>query len=73
MSDVEEGDVVVTSGFDQVFPPSIPVGTIFDISKSRYGVFRDATVVPFEDMAELQEVLVLLSRVEPAVSGSAEE
>ncbi|MBN1282970.1 MAG: rod shape-determining protein MreC [Proteobacteria bacterium] len=60
VSDIREGDVVVTSGFDTVFPPGIPIGTVKDVSTSRYGVFTGATVVPFENMAELQEVLVVI-------------
>jgi len=60
ISDVADGDVVVTSGFDRVFPSGIPVGSVTDIKKERYGIFLEANVVPFENMAELQEVLVLL-------------
>lgn len=60
-SDIEEGDIVVTSGLDGVFPPGIPIGTAHDIRLSRYGVFREANVIPFENMAEAQEVLVLLA------------
>jgi len=60
VSDVKDDDVVVTSGFDQVYPPGIPVGTINEVVGSNYGVFKSADVVPFEDFAELSEVLVLL-------------
>lgn len=58
-SDVREGDVVVTSGLDRIFPPGIPVGTLHELKITPYGVFKEAVVVPFEDMAELQEVAVL--------------
>lgn len=61
-SDVHEDDVVVTSGLDAVFPPGIPIGTVHDLRLSRYGVFREANVVPFEEMAELQEIAVILSQ-----------
>jgi len=61
MSDVKEGDVVVTSGLDQVFPPGLPVGTIHNVKNSKYGVFQEAEVVPFENFQELQEVVVLLT------------
>ena len=61
VSDVHDGDLAVTSGLDGVFPAGIPIGTVSDISASRYGVFTEATVVPFENMAELQEVLVVES------------
>lgn len=61
VSDIRDGDVVVTSGFDQVFPPGIPIGTVRDVGTSRYGVFTKADVIPFEDMSELQQVLVIKS------------
>jgi len=61
VSDIRDGDVVVTSGFDRIFPPGIPVGEVRDIVTSKYGVFTKANVVPFEDMAELQEVLVIVN------------
>ena len=64
VSDIRDGDVVVTSGFDRIFPPGIPVGTVRDIATSRYGVFTNANVVPFENMPELQEVLVIMSGAE---------
>jgi rod shape-determining protein MreC len=60
VSDVKDEDVVVTSGFDQIYPPGIPVGTIHNVVGSNYGVFKSADVAPFEDFAELGEVIVLL-------------
>ncbi|OGQ22382.1 MAG: rod shape-determining protein MreC [Deltaproteobacteria bacterium RIFCSPHIGHO2_02_FULL_44_16] len=58
-SDIQEGDVVVTSGFDGVFPEGLPVGTITHLETSSLGIFRKADIVPFENFAEVQEVLVL--------------
>jgi len=63
-SDIQDGDTVVTSGLDGIFPPGIPVGTVHDLKLSQYGIFREAGVVPFEDMAELQDVAVVLSKAE---------
>lgn len=62
VSDIRNGDVVVTSGFDRIFPAGIPIGTVSDLRTTHFGVFKDAVVVPFENMAELQEVMVLLSK-----------
>lgn len=73
VSDIRDGDVVVTSGLDRAFPSGIPVGTVHDMEKNRYGVFREASVVPFEDMAELQEVLVILNRTDAASLPAAAE
>ena len=67
-SDVREGDVLVTSGLDRIFPPGIPIGTLHELKSTEYGVFKEAVVVPFEDMAELQEVMVLSRQMEMAWS-----
>lgn len=72
VSDIKEGDVVVTSGFDQVFPPGIPMGSVREVSASRYGAFTEATLEPFEAMEELQEVMVLLNAM-PQEAGQAAE
>ena len=68
VSDVREGDVLVTSGLDRIFPPGIPVGTLHGLKTTPYGVFKEAVVVPFEDMAELQEVMVLSRQSNVALS-----
>lgn len=70
VSDIRDDDVVVTSGFDQVYPPGIPVGTVHNIVGSSYGVFKRADVVPFEDFAELEEVLILKKPTESIEEGS---
>jgi rod shape-determining protein MreC len=60
-SDVSDGDVVMTSGLDRVFPAGIPVGTVKDVETNETGVFRGARVVPFVDLQELKTVVVLRS------------
>lgn len=72
VSDIRDGDVVVTSGFDRVFPPGIPIGTVREVVTTRYGVFTKADVVPFEDMSELQQVLVIISPATAEVASRAE-
>jgi rod shape-determining protein MreC len=58
-SDVVEGDVVTTSGLDQLFPRGIPVGTIQKVEGSPSGIFKNADVVPFVDLSQMKEVVVL--------------
>lgn len=60
VSDVRQNDVVVSSGLDGILPSGLPIGTIHHITSSKYGIFKEAEVVPFENFQELQEVLVLL-------------
>jgi len=58
-SDIVSGDVVLTSGLDQLFPKGIPVGTIQKIEGSQSGIFKNADIVPFVDLSQLKEVIVL--------------
>lgn len=59
VSDVNDGDVVVTSGLDKLFPAGIPVGTLTEVENTTSGIFRDAKVVPFVDLSSARNVLVL--------------
>ncbi|MDI6699394.1 MAG: rod shape-determining protein MreC [Candidatus Saccharicenans sp.] len=53
-----EGDEVITSGFDRVFPPGLRVGKILQIS-SQEGIFKKIIVKPYFDIRELELVAVL--------------
>ena len=57
--DVEEGDIIVTSGTDGVFPPGLVVGQVSEVERKTTGMFQAAEVVPAVDMTRLEEVLVL--------------
>lgn len=57
--DVKTGDVLVTSGLDQLFPPGIPVGYISRIDKKGTTHFQEIEVTPFVDTRRTEEVLVV--------------
>ncbi|MBB5021449.1 rod shape-determining protein MreC [Desulfurispira natronophila] len=54
-----EGDLVFTSGIDQVFPSGMPVGRISDIRPDT-DLFVKGEIKPFVDVNRLEEVLVLI-------------
>lgn len=56
---VKEGDVVITSGFDDLFPGGIPVGYVTKVSKRESGFFQFIEVTPFQDITSLDEVIVV--------------
>jgi rod shape-determining protein MreC len=64
--DVIEGDPVVTSGTDGVFPRGLPVGKVTQLDRHGHGLFQDAKVVPAVDVTRLEEVLVVTSWEQPA-------
>jgi len=59
--DMVEGDVLVTSGTDGVFPRGLPVGRITDLKRTGQGLYQRADVAPSVDATKLEEVLVITS------------
>jgi rod shape-determining protein MreC len=57
--DAKDGDQVVTSGTDGIFPPGLHIGTVRDVGRPTVGMFLSATVTPSVDLARLEEVLVI--------------
>ncbi len=64
--DMIEGDALVTSGTDGVFPRGLPVGKVTQLKRSGRGLFQDARVVPAVDVTRLEEVLVVTDWARPA-------
>lgn len=60
--DIEIGDVIVTSGLDQQFPPGLLLGTIAGLGREDVALFQNATIKPAVDFTRLREVLVLVAR-----------
>jgi len=61
--DIREGDRLVTSGLDGVFPKGMLVGTVVRVQKKKFGLFQDVTVSLAVDPARIEEVLVVSARV----------
>ena len=59
VSDVEVGDVVITSGIDGIYPKGFVIGEVE--SFERAGVaFRDIVIRPAVDFTRIEQVLVVL-------------
>jgi rod shape-determining protein MreC len=65
--DMIEGDRLVTSGTDGVFPRGLLVGTVTGIQRRPHGLFQTADVIPAVDPTRVEEVLVIT-----AVDGARE-
>jgi len=57
--EIKVGDIVITSGLDQLFPPGIPVGFISKIDKQGTGHFQYIEVTPYVDDSKVEEVLII--------------
>jgi rod shape-determining protein MreC len=57
--DILEGDSLVTSGTDGVFPAGLPVGKVAGLKRVGQGLYQRAEVAPAVDVTKVDEVLVL--------------
>lgn len=56
---MKKGDVIITSGLDELFPRGIPIGFVSNINTKMYGFFQDVEVQPFVDGAKLEVVAII--------------
>lgn len=59
-ADIAEGDVLVTSGIDGIYPPGFLVGRVHQIERAG-GVVRTIRVAPAVNFGGLEAVLVVLA------------
>src|SRR5579862_4434764 len=60
---VAPGDIVLSSGGDQIFPKGLPVGTVTRVAPG-HEMFLDIRVKPAADLGRLEEVLVVTQKQE---------
>lgn len=57
--DIKEGDRLVTSGLDGVFPKGLLIGAVSKVNKKSFGLFQYVEVTLAVDPARIEEVLVV--------------
>jgi len=58
--DIQTGDVIVTSGLDEIIPKGLAVGAVVNVVRNSPGFFQQVEVKPAVDFSKLEEVLVVL-------------
>jgi rod shape-determining protein MreC len=58
-ADIQEGDQLVTSGLDGLFPKGLPVATVLHVTKHEASAFQTVTARPIISFSRLEEALVL--------------
>ncbi|OGW45605.1 MAG: rod shape-determining protein MreC [Nitrospirae bacterium GWC2_57_9] len=58
-ADIQEGDLLVTSGLDGIYPKGLPVATVVKVSKHEATAFQTVIAKPAVGLSRLEEVLVL--------------
>src|SRR5574341_1050840 len=60
-SDVQRGDVVVTSDSSALYPPGIRIGLVSHTTEEKASLFKSIHLQPDVDFSQLEEVFVILS------------
>jgi rod shape-determining protein MreC len=61
--DIQEGDRLVTSGLDGIFPKGIVVGTVIKVRKQTLGLFQYIEVMPAVSLTRTEEVLIVRAEI----------
>ncbi len=56
---IAQGDIIISSGLDQVFPKGLLIGEVLEIKKETSDLFQMIFIKTFVDFDKLEEVLVL--------------
>lgn len=56
---IMEGDILITSGLDQIYPKGLAVGTVTTVGPAA-GMFKQARIRPAVDLGRLEEVLCVI-------------
>ncbi len=59
-ADIQEGDLLVTSGLDGVYPKGLAVATVVKVSKHEAAAFQTVIAEPAVSLSRLEEALVLV-------------
>jgi len=66
--DIKEGDTIISSGMDGVFPKGLPIGAVSEVVKYKAAIFQDVTVKPYVDFERLEEVSIVLETQSSPIS-----
>jgi rod shape-determining protein MreC len=66
-SDVQEGDIVLTSGADGAFPPGIVIGTVSRVKNAKNALFHSIELMPEVSLSKVREVMVLKTPQPPEI------
>ena len=58
--DLQNGDIIVTSGLDEIIPKGIVVGAVVNVVRNSPGFFQLVEIKPAVDFSKLEEVFVVI-------------
>jgi len=72
-AEVHEGDLIVTSGLEGVFPKGVPIGRVLSVDQTPGSLFKEIIIQPEVDFSKLEEVLVIKKSREEEASTLLDE
>lgn len=72
-SDIEPGEVVVSSGMGGVFPSGLLIGTVEEVTPDQYGLTKTAHIKPAADMYSINNVIVVDRDIDTITEEEIEE
>ncbi len=66
-SEIQDGDVVLTSGMDGAFPPGIVIGTVNRVESPKNALFHSIELIPEVSLSKVREVMVLKTPQPPEI------
>jgi rod shape-determining protein MreC len=71
--DVQEGDLIVSSGIGGLFPKGLTIGKVVSVKKKNYGISQNVEIAPAADFNRLEEVTVVDPPKMPLEQATLEE
>lgn len=71
-ADIQEGDILVTSGLGERFPTAYPVAKVTSVDGNRNTAFAEVSAVPLTTVDPDFEVLLVWSQGHPAINEASE-
>ena len=62
---LQEGDTIVTTGLNNIYPKGMVIGKIQTLSQEKSGFFQSVVVVPAVDFSKLHEVMIVIKEQPP--------
>ncbi len=61
LSDIKDGDIVITSGLDGIYPKGLNIGKAISVKRGDAALFLEIDVMPDADIARLEDVLIIVN------------
>jgi rod shape-determining protein MreC len=68
-NDIKQGDELITSGQDQIYPKGLPVGVVVSVAPRQGGNFKVVHIRPSVNFGRLEEVLVMTDHLPEVPTG----